>query len=182
MFIYPKTEEAFNKLFSRYNIMVELGLTATAYEPYHGNTYSVTFPAAAGTVYGGTPNVTKGTLAVTKANIASYAGETLPGAWISDRDVYAAGTTPTIGAQVVYELAEPIVYHLTPVEIRTLAGQNTIWADTGNVSVEYTADTKAYIDKKLQEMLSGTRSASLAMSVAPAVSSENSDDGEEVER
>ena len=133
VFIYPKTEEAFNKLFSRYNIMVELGLTATAYEPYHGNTYSVTFPAAAGTVYGGTPNVTKGTLAVTKANIASYAGETLPGAWISDRDVYAAGTTPTIGAQVVYELAEPIVYHLTPVEIRTLAGQNTIWADTGNI-------------------------------------------------
>lgn len=34
VFIYPNTPETFNKLFSRYNIMVELGTVATQYEPY----------------------------------------------------------------------------------------------------------------------------------------------------
>lgn len=116
--------------------------------------YTVTF-GSAGTVYGGTLDVTTGKLTVTMANIASYNGETLPGAWISDRDVYAVGTTPTIGAQVVYELATPLVYHLTPVEIRTLTGQNTIWADTGEVTVKYAADTKAFIDKYIAERRNG---------------------------
>lgn len=119
-------------------LQIERGSSATSYEPYRGDTYTVTF-GSAGTVYGGTLDVTTGKLTVTEANIASYNGETLPGAWISDRDVYAAGTTPTIGAQVVYELAEPIVYNLTPVEIRMLEGQNTIWADTGSVTVTYKA-------------------------------------------
>lgn len=48
--------------------------------------------------------------------------------------------------QVVYQLATPQTYHLTPTEIRTLLGQNNIWADTGDVAVEYPADTKAYVD------------------------------------
>lgn len=34
--------------------------------------------------------------------IASYNGETLSGEWVSDRDEYVAGTTPTIGAEVAY--------------------------------------------------------------------------------
>lgn len=46
---------------------LELGSTATAYEPYQGETYSITFPAEAGTVYGGTLNVTAGTLTVDRA-------------------------------------------------------------------------------------------------------------------
>ena len=33
--------------------MIELGSTATAYEPYQGETYPITFPTEAGTVYGG---------------------------------------------------------------------------------------------------------------------------------
>ena len=43
---------------------LELGTTATAYEPYQGDTYAVTFPAEAGTVYGGTLDVTTGVLTV----------------------------------------------------------------------------------------------------------------------
>ena len=154
----------------------ELGSSATSFAPYSNicpisgwteckvyrsgadtsdpTIYTVTF-GSAGTVYGGTLDVTTGTLTVTKANIASYNGETLPGAWISDRDVYAVGTTPTIGAQVVYDLAEPIVYNLTPVEIRTLVGQNTIWADTGDVTVKYSADTKAFIDNYIAARRNG---------------------------
>ena len=124
---------------------LELGSTATAYEPYQGDTYDITFPSEAGTVYGGSLDVTNGMLTVDRAQIASYAGETLPSTWISDRDVYSAGATPTTGAQVVYELATPITYQLTPQEVSTLLGQNNIWADTGDMSVTYRADTKLYI-------------------------------------
>lgn len=37
------------------------------------------------------------------------------------------------GQTFIYELAEPITYHLTPTQIRTLVGNNNIWADTGNI-------------------------------------------------
>ena len=92
-----------------------------------------------------------GLLTVTHGNIVSYAGESLPGEWISDRDVYSAGATPTTGAQVVYELATPQTYQLTPTEVTTLLGDNTIWADTGDTTAEYRADTKLYISKKIAE-------------------------------
>ena len=65
--------------------------------------------------------------------IASYNGETLPSTWISDRDVYAEGSTPTTGAEVVYELATPITYQLTPTQVNSLLGQTNLWADTGDV-------------------------------------------------
>ena len=38
------------------------------------------------------------------------------------------------GVQLVYELAEPITYHLTPTEVHTFLGQNNVWADTGDVT------------------------------------------------
>ena len=125
--------------------------TATAYEPYHGETYDIEFPSEAGTVYGGTLDVTNGVLTVDRSQIASYAGETLPSTWISDRDVYSAGATPTTGAQVVYELATPQTYQLTPTEIRTLLGQNNIWADTGDTAVTYRADTKMFVEQNAPE-------------------------------
>ena len=156
------------------NLQIESGSSASPYAPYSNicpisgwtranvyhsgadtsdaTTYSITFPSAAGTVYGGTLDVTNGVLTVDRAQIASYAGETLSSTWISDRDVYSAGATPTTGAQVVYELATPITYHLTPQEITTLLGHNNIWADTGDTSVTYRADTKLYIDKKFTEL------------------------------
>lgn len=129
------------------NLEIVSGSTApTEWEPYQGTTYPISFPSEAGTVYGGTLDVTNGVLTVDRAQIASYAGETLPGEWISDRDVYAAGTSPTTGAQVVYKLSTPITYQLTPTEVKTLLGPNSIWADTGDVSLAYRADPKLYID------------------------------------
>lgn len=41
--------------------------------------------------------------------------------------------------QVVVPLAEPITYQLTPHAVTILEGQNNIWADCGNVTVEYGA-------------------------------------------
>ena len=153
VFIFPNTEETFDAIFSRWDIMVELGSTATDYSPYTGNTYSITFPTEAGTVYGGTLDVTSGTLTVDMGFIASYNGETLPSEWISDRDKYVAGTTPTTGAQVCYKLSQAVVYTLTHTEINSLLGDNNVWADAGNTEVTYRADTAKYIDKKIAEVI-----------------------------
>lgn len=123
------------------NIQLEMNGTGSDYEVYSvPTTYPISFPDSAGTVYGGTLDVVNGTLTVTDAEIASYNGETLPSTWISDRDVYAVGTTPTIGAQVVYKLATPTEIQLTPQEITTLVGENNIWADVnGDITLTYQA-------------------------------------------
>lgn len=84
-------------------------------------------------------DVTTGVLTVTGGYIASYASETLPGAWISDRDAYTEGGTPTTGAQVVYELATPVTVQLTATEVALLYAYNTLWADTGDLALTYDA-------------------------------------------
>ena len=150
--------------YSSTNAQLEIGATATTYEPYQATTLTVDWTSQAGTVYGGTLDVTTGVLTVTNGYIASYAGETLPGEWISDRDEYAPGTTPTNGAQVVYELATPQTYQLTPQQMTTLYGLNNIWCNTGDTAVEYTADTKEYIQNLTQpsedDMIANTTIAS----------------------
>ena len=51
--------------------------------------------------------------------------------------------------QLCYELSTPTTYQLTPQQINTLAGVNNVWVDSGDVTIEYYADIKLYIDKKL---------------------------------
>lgn len=106
------------------DVQLERGSTATAYEPY-ANLCPIypglTIMRDNGiglVVWGGALDTASGSLTVTDAEIASYAGETLPGEWISDRDAYAAGAAPTTGAQVVYRLADPITYQLTRAEVQ----------------------------------------------------------------
>lgn len=161
------------------NLQIESGSSATTYAPYSNicpisgwtgvtvtrtgedqgdsTTYHITFPTEAGTVYGGQLTVQDdgtGELVVDRAVIASYNSESLSGEWISDRDVYASGTTPTTGAQVVYKLATPITYQLTDLEvIKLLKGTNNIWADTGDTEATYRADTKLYIDNKITQAI-----------------------------
>jgi hypothetical protein len=60
-------------------------------------------------------------------------------------------------AQIVYELANPRTYQLTPQQMATLPGYNGVWADTGAVTVTYRADTKLYIGKKIAEANTATR-------------------------
>lgn len=55
--------------------------------------------------------------------------------------------------QVAYKLQNPITIQLTPTEINTLKGNNNVWADTGDTSVEYCADAKLYIDKKINALI-----------------------------
>lgn len=91
----------------------------------------------AGWVYGGVLDVTAGKLLVTDKNINYYDGETLPSTWISDRDQYAPGTTPSIGAQVVYKIANPEEHDVDPTQIDALIGSNYVWSNSGDVTVEY---------------------------------------------
>lgn len=107
--------------------MVELDPAPTAYEPYQGDTYDMALPE---TVYGGTVDAVTGAGSKTWGYIASYNGESLPGEWISDRDVYATGTTPTTGAQVAYKLATPEPFQATGnQQLTSLLGYNTIYTD-----------------------------------------------------
>ena len=71
------------------------------------------------------------------------------------RDTHYASSTKEAfkaamsGVYAVYELATPLTYQLTPTEVKTLLGNNSIWADTGNTTLNYRADTGLYIRKVL---------------------------------
>ena len=117
-------------------IQVELGSESTSYEPYQSNQITVSW-ADLGTIYGGFIDVLRGELVQEWESIASYNGETLPGEWLSDRDVYAQGATPTTGAHVVYKLATAVTYSFTAEVIKSLKGINNIFSDAGDVEVKF---------------------------------------------
>lgn len=181
--------------------------SVTEYLPYVGQTYPITFPTEAGTVYGGTLDVINGELVVDRyfANVSNVVNKSA-----NERGYFWYCTSGSIGIPIIkgvnaklisnrfapfynvnestndglitfyangiirwkehgemtlaeykaylaenpfelcYELAEPIHYPLTATEIKTLLGQNNVWADTGDVSVEYRADTRLYIEKLTQ--------------------------------
>ena len=188
---------------------IEFGAENTSYEPYTGDTYSITLPTEAGTVYGGTLDVTNGTLTVDRAmvdlgtldwitptdnrfyttSLSSVIKKGTDGAlwiqssmfrtvtslnivynstdtmWLSAQGNISVskivGTTTELiaeitGQQLVYKLATPIVYTLTPTEIKSLYGENNIYADCGSTSVTYRADTTSYIGKIITATKSGT--------------------------
>lgn len=50
---------------------------------------------------------------------------------------------------VVYPLATPVTYQLTPTEVTTLLGANNIWADTGEIlEARFDGDVKKAVDSK----------------------------------
>lgn len=187
----------------------EPGSTATSYSPYTGETVDVQFPEEAGTVYGGTLDVTTGELVVDRhygvidklyaafdisngyAGAYRYitggnedysfhwpesngnitlcnmlkVGNVTPGydregIQIANNNYItikltidrlglssSATRTEVLTAMndwlsnnltvVIYPIATPLVYHLTPQEITTLVGTNNVWADTGDITVTY---------------------------------------------
>lgn len=125
-------------------------------------TRNIPLPSA---MYGGIVDVLNGTVIVTHGHIASYNGETLPGVWYSDRDEYVAGTTPTLGAEVVYELETPIEQTCSSYTPTMFSSRDTyLWASHQSqrwTVTNYTVagaldiyeqdiiDTKTYIDTVL---------------------------------
>lgn len=196
-----------------FKLMVNLGATNVDWEPYVGNTYPITFPSEAGTVYGGELDVTTGVLTVDRAMVDLG---TLTWKKDSGMDFFYSNTSPLFGSggtalvrstaknvcenykhdtvalsdpvngrffvanlqeipilrlsdnrfndvqslkvaldgvKAVFELYTPTTYHLTPTEIKSLLGENNVWADAGDTEVTYRADTKLYIDKKIAEVI-----------------------------
>lgn len=174
----------------------------TTYEPYNADstTHTISF-ASAGTVYGGSIDVTTGVLTVDSAEVdlgvltwtnrgtyfdagfSAYSPitpisdsspldaicECYKPSYLNDAANYIitmniAGTTiytrdgsksamtgdeyktALSGKKLVFKLATQQTYQLTPTEVKTLLGNNNIWADTGDVTVEYVADTKTFIE------------------------------------
>ena len=99
-----------------------------------GNTYTFSFGQS---IYHGSIDWLRGVVVGTWGYIASYNGETISGEWLCDRAVYDAGTTPPTGSQVAYELATPIEIPLGGINLLTQKGQNNIFADCGDTTVEY---------------------------------------------
>lgn len=199
-------------------IQIELGSTATTYEPYSGNTYSVDWSTQAGTVYHGTVDVVTGQLTVDRASVlfdgtqavglANWMPNSSSVGWlynpsvtpgILNQEIFAdtiessgfisdtlktvkyggstgvyEGTTPCISLvgsnnwgvamrlndttlttkakinaylsanpiRVVYKLATPLTYQLTPMQVAALV-TNNVWTNAGDVTVSYTTDTGA---------------------------------------
>lgn len=68
------------------------------------------------------------------------------------RTIYGGTLDPITGKLISNKAADgtditPVEYDITPIVIPSLYGQNNIYADTGDVSVTYRADTKLYIAK-----------------------------------
>ena len=89
------------------------------------------------TIYGGVDDFVNGGASNEWGYIASYNGETLPGEWISDRDVYAPNTSPTTGAEVVYKLATPTTISTSAEEITLLKGTNVLSTDGDSIELKY---------------------------------------------
>jgi hypothetical protein len=154
MYVNASVREGYTAENVVFNPIISDDATYGAYEPYSSESIAVAFPSEAGTVYGGSLDVTNGVLTVDRGFIASYNGETLPSTWISNMNVYTEGGTPSAGAEVCYTLAEPITYQLTPTEIKSMLGSNNIYTDTGRTAVTYHADTMMYINRKIAEAIS----------------------------
>lgn len=115
-------------------------------DPEEATTYTYTIPSAAGDQYGFLYNPITGKIYQITGHISSYNGETLPGHWISDRDNPKIDETPSIGAEVVYRLAEEdiIEYDGTPLIIPLNYHTNFFFIDNGQLhKISYYAETFA---------------------------------------
>lgn len=206
-------------------VQLELGSIATSYEPYSNicpitgwtdvqgkhsgadttqyTSIPITFPGAAGTVYGGKVDVVNGKLTVDRAEVdlgtldwVYYANVTPPQfraslnpapkiisgdvvypAYCSEYPIVShsqlADKTAAIfyasknginicdlrynneedfkaamqSVQLVYELATPIEYDITPQQVQMLLGDNNVWCDTGDTTLEYKVDLSRFIAK-----------------------------------
>lgn len=193
------TAEKLAAIYAVTQFQMEVGSTATAFEPYSGQTVQIPLGQ---TVYGCRLDVTSGEMVVDRAYVeydgsadeawtrnAGRAGfaitPTIPtkgmNAWAisnmfvqqttsTGTGIYTASTGDIIAQQVVsmlpdssvaswtaylaehplevcYEMAQPLTVQLVGQSLTTLKGTNNIWSDGGDVSVDYVADTKLYIEQ-----------------------------------
>lgn len=120
------------------NFIITATATAQSYTAFSGAAYSFPFGK---TVYGGYYEPMTGKLTQTHGFISSYAGEPINEPWRSSLDEYTPGGTPSMGAEVVYPLSEPVVtYPNEPQTISTMYGNNVINSSSGDVDITYRRD------------------------------------------
>ena len=136
--------------YSEATVQIQIGGAATKYEAFNDH-YSYSHIIGIET-WGGTYHGLEGKLYEHWAEIASYAGETLPGEWLSDRDSYSDSKNPTIGAQVVYRVATENVQDVNVFPFNTIFGTNSIWTERDDeLYIEYV--NKAWEDVARTEEL-----------------------------
>lgn len=55
--------------------------------------------------------------------------------------------------EIVYQLAEPVTYQLTPTQVSSILGTNNIWADTGNINYcKYQRDLNICINNIIDQL------------------------------
>lgn len=60
--------------------------------------------------------------------------------------------------QVVYELSTPVVINLTPTEVLTLLGENNIYANSGDVTVEYFNEDASQFNDLIETIITSSSS------------------------
>lgn len=60
--------------------------------------------------------------------------------------------------QVVYELATPVIVQLTPTEVVTLFGENNIYANTGDVEIEYFNEDASQFNDLIETIITSSSS------------------------
>lgn len=193
------------------HFQLELGSTASAYEPYQGQQVTIDLD---GTRYGGVLDVLTGEMTVDRVGYdmgqLNWAHVSPSGSVVYDYfKVNISGITPNVekticsvypcvsasvvatsgydnciavggitlfvadssytdaqtfktavnGQYVVCVLATPLTVQLTPSQMQTLLGTNNIWADTGDTSVTYRADTKLFVQGQIAETLDAVKKA-----------------------
>jgi len=138
--------------------MVDLG--TLNWERNSGNQFFAPLPSPATSVTSGSINV----VCTEYKTRNVYNGDTSQNgvcttrmqAWIVDTGYTSASALKArlSGVMLAYELATPTDFAVTPQEVPTLYGSNTVYADSGDVEVEYPADTKLYIDKVIATAVS----------------------------
>ena len=73
-----------------------------------------------------------------------YAGAEYVIDWADIAGAVTAGTLDAVGGVLT---VGSDVYQVSPVDVRTLRGDNTLWADCGDVAVTWRADPTLYADK-----------------------------------
>lgn len=147
-------------------------LTADDFVAYVGESKTISLGQ---NVFGGELDIITGEGVSDWINIDSYDGETISEPWLCSEAVYAPGSTPPIGSQVVYKATSGIQFTTTAEEFRTLKGDNGFYTDCGDSTVEYRADIALYIAKN-----SGGGNRSLGLMMNPM--SQPEETSEEIEQ
>lgn len=161
VYVYDKDVAAYYQTFIKSGATVnttiypqlELGSVSTEYEPYKGQSLTVSTPNGLGSVPAVAQdeiNFTTGERIERTSVIESYAGEEINGAYISSTGELSNGAT------VRYVLDTPIVTPLSEEELaaysalHTYKNNTTVSNDAGAyMELEYVMDAKKYIDSQI---------------------------------